>query len=221
MKKSSRIAATVFALALAGAVAAASIDPFDHPVTARAALTALAPALAGIRRARVISGAFEQTKSLPGFPQPLRSSGRFRLVRGVGVVWRQTAPFDSRLVLSARQLSITQDGQPSERLSADQQPGVKLAAQVFGALIALDLPRLAHDFDLYLAQDGSRWALGLMPRLDVLKAVARRVVIRGDSAVESVELMGEGGQRTRIVLHDLHLSAAPPSAVDLAPFTAR
>lgn len=221
MKSSASIAATVLVLALAGTASAASTDPFDHPVTARAALSALAPVLVDTRQARVISGSFEQAKYLPGFPQPLRSSGRFRLVRGVGVVWQQTAPFESRLVLSARQLSITQDGQRSERLSAEQQPGVKLAAQVFAALIALDLPRLAQDFDLYLAQDGSRWVLGLTPRLDVLKAVARRAVIRGDTAVESVELMGEGGQRTRIVLRDLRWSAASPSATDLAPFAAR
>ena len=57
-----------------------------------------------LKVAPVLQGAFEQTKTLAGFRNPLVSHGEFLVARGQGVWWHTQQPFESTLVVTRTRL---------------------------------------------------------------------------------------------------------------------
>ena len=153
----------------------------------------------------VLRGQFEQDKQLQGFRNPLRSRGRFLLVRGRGLAWDTLEPFPSGTVIGARGIvASTPEGGERVLAGADDP-----ARQLLMALVAADLDALARSFDIEetLLEDG-RWRLRLLPREGGLRAVFASVELEGDRHVRTVRMEEAGGDTT--VLRFLGLETAPP-----------
>jgi hypothetical protein len=208
----------------AAAVAAAQPDGtshdelFQHPQTADQLLqTTLARPAAELGHAKVLSGKFVQRRYLKGLDRPLVSSGDFVLARERGILWRTAAPFPSEFVLSAGGVSLRDAGNET-RLSNAEHPGLRPVLEMFFALFALDVQRLADSFDLYGESSGDRWQVGLRPRESGLAQVFDRAVIGGAQQVERIELSSSGGDRTEIEFSGVETRAAL-DASDAARFS--
>lgn len=200
-------------LLLLGAMTARAADPFANPTTGEELLrTTLARPAAKIAGAKTLRGEFRQSRQLREIPKPLIATGEFLFARELGVYWRTREPFDSVIVLNDAGMTQIDEGSPAVRMSADEQPAVRLIASLFTALFTLDVARLDRDFQLYSAGDAARWTIGLEPRSGTLSGVIGRVTISGSADVEKVELTDAQGERTLIELGAIEYSAEGPAA---------
>jgi hypothetical protein len=191
------------------------VDPFAKRVTDEKQLRALLsrPA-ARLGESRVLEGKFRQSRHLREIPKPLVALGDFSFVRDLGIRWHTLQPFDSVVVLTAAGLAQSDDGGAVQRISADEQPAIRLITKIFTALFTLDTPSLARDFDLYTSADATatRWVIGLRPRAKAVAGVFREATIAGGDDVEQVVLTDAQGDRTVIDLSGINYSNEPPGA---------
>ena len=207
-------------LCLVPALATQAADPFAHPASGQALMATLARPAARIENALTLSGGFRQSRYLRELPRPLIAGGEFVFVRDLGVYWHTRQPFDSVIVLNAAGMTQIDAGAAPLRISADEQPAVRLVGNLFAALFTLDVTRLGRDFELFGISEGTRWTLGLKPRAPGLAGVLRHVTVTGSDDVEQVELTDAQGDRTVIELTAIRYSReSPPATVGalLAP----
>jgi Outer membrane lipoprotein carrier protein LolA len=221
-----RHASLLLTLGLLAAAGVTSAQPdntshdalFAHPQTANQLLqTTLARPAAELAHAKVLTGKFVQRRYLKGLERPLVSSGDFALARERGILWRTATPFPSEFVLSASGVSL-RDGGNETRLSNAEHPGLRPVLEMFFALFALDVQRLADSFELYGDSSGDHWQVGLRPRESGLAQVFDRAVISGAQQVERIELASSGGDRTEIEFSGVETRAAL-DASDAARFS--
>lgn len=187
---------------------------FSQRVTPEALEQKFAGHLQELGRAEGLRGTFVQKKKLSGIARPLTSSGNFLFVRGRGILWHTTTPFDSEFVLTARAMEITEDGGVAMRVQTAEQPGLRLVSDIFLAMFALDFSALGRHFDMYAA-DEKPWRIGLAPRDAALRAVAARIVLAGDSVVTGVTLEDANGDSTAIVFGGVqHLKSVPSTDLE-------
>jgi len=188
-------------------------DPFAHPVTDEAQLrSALSRPAAKLLKAQFLKGQFQHSRHLREIPRPLIATGEFTFVRDLGVYWHTRQPFDSIVVLTSAGLVQSDEGAPAQRISAVEQPAVRLIANIFMSLFTLDTTQLSRDFDLYGGQQGDRWIIGLKPRTKAIAGVFSQATVSGAEDVEQVVLTDSQGDRTVIDLRAITYSSEPPGA---------
>ena len=192
-----------------------------QPVTGDALLrSALARPAAQLAKAQVLNGQFTHRKHLPEIPKPLTATGEFVFARELGVYWHTQQPFDSVVVLTPGGILEKAEGAQTLHLSADDQPAVRMIANVFLALFTLDMASLERNFELSTetpAKTGG-WTIGLKPRSSTIANVFVRATVSGTTDVEQVVLTDARGDRTVIDLTGISYSNAPPSAATRALF---
>lgn len=214
------------ALLGSAAPAAQSAEPgdaveavFGHPARARALLaTTLAAPAKTLASAQTLRGTFAHQRYLSETPQPLTATGEFVFARGLGVHWRTLKPFDSTFILTAQGVVQRDEGVETLRASADEQPAVRMLADVFLALFTLDVRSLEASFDLYAMSQGERWLLGLAPKSSAAASVFQRAALSGAANVEQIVLIDRLGERTVVELRELSISTEPPDAAVRALF---
>jgi len=167
-----------------------------------------------IAQVEVLRGDFEQEKQVAGFNNPLRSQGRFLLVRDKGVVWTTLKPFSSELVvMRERILSIDATGNRKVEIDANQQPALRQINTMMFALVDGDISTLASRFNI-AAQilPNNAWSLVLTPKAATLTKLFSRIELRGDHYVREMVMTEAGGDLTTVKFSDLsetptHLSA--------------
>jgi hypothetical protein len=198
---------------------AQAADPFAHPVKGDALMrTTLSRPAAQLARAQVLTGKFSHRKYLSEMPKPLTATGGFTFARELGVYWHTQQPFDSVVVLTPGGILEKAEGAQTLHLTADEQPAVRMIANVFLALFTLDMTRLERSFDLFSVTEGQRWTIGLKPRGGAIANVFVQAVVSGSTDVEQVVLTDAHGDRTVIDLTAIEYSDAPPSASTRALF---
>jgi Outer membrane lipoprotein carrier protein LolA-like len=217
-----RMAVLTLNLLLTGAMAAPQGTPdaglFAHPVTAAQLLqTTLARPAAELSAAKVLTGKFVQRRYLHGLDRPLISNGDFVLAREQGILWRTATPFPSEFVLSSRGMTV-RDGENATHLASAERPALRTALEMFFALFALDVARLADSFELYGEGQGDRWQVGLKPRDGGLAQVFEQAVISGARTVERIELSSAGGDRTEIEFSETQTRTTALDAAEAARF---
>ncbi len=195
---------------------------FAHPLSPAQMSALLGPAAKPLAAAPGLRGRFEQRKTLPDLPRPLLSTGDFLFARELGVWWHTRTPFDSVFILTREGARSRDEGGAETRVSADQQPGVAVAARIFFALFALDFEALAKDFDTYGMPTGSGrsagWQVGLRPKLAAMSAVFREAVIDGAGHANRIELRDAHGDRTEILFPEVSILTDGLSAADRQRF---
>ena len=199
------------------AFAAPATDPFAHPVTDAAQLRAtLSRPAAKLATAQVLKGQFRHSRHLSEIPRPLIATGEFIVVRDLGVYWHTQQPFDSVALLSEAGIAQSDGGGSAMRVSADEQPAVRVIAKIFMALVTLDVASLGRDFDLFSDTDAGKrdgsWIIGLKPRAKAIAGVFTQATVSGSDDVEQVVLTDTRGDRTVIDFSAITYSSDPPGA---------
>lgn len=196
-------------------------DVFDHPQTAEQLLKGpLAQPTAALRGAQVMRGKFVYKKYLKEIPQPLISRGDFVFVRELGIDWHTREPFDSDFVLTAQGITQRDDGKTTMQMSASAQPAVKIVANIFLALLSLDVSSLQSSFALSGMQKDKQWQVGLRPTVPAITAVFKEALVSGAGQVENLLLRDANGDRTEISFSDVQY-AASITANDRAVFSGK
>jgi len=210
-----RLMLPLMALALNAHAAAPA---FDHPANAEQLKQITAAAARELAKTPVLRGSFVQRKFLSGIPKPLKSSGNYVISREQGIWWHTLLPFDSDFILTPDSMVQLDDGKIAARLSAEQQPGLRVVGDVFFSIFSLDPSALAGNFELF-GQRGERdaWVMGLRPKSSVLRNVMSETVITGATRVDKVEFWDSHGDRTEITLSS-SANIAPLSAEEAALF---
>jgi len=153
-----------------------------------------------LKVAPVLQGAFEQTKTLAGFKNPLVSRGEFLVARGQGVWWHTQQPFESTLVVTRTRLfTRNADGSASSLMDAQAEPGVRQVNELVFSLLAADLDVLADKFTLAAQAVGANgWTLTLTPRDPDIAKFLVRAVLTGEHDVQTVRLEQARGDTTLI-----------------------
>ena len=197
----------------------AQVDPFQHPTTGTALLSStLTVPARNLANAKVLTGQFVHQKQLAEVPQPLIASGDFTYARGLGVYWHTQTPFDSVFVLTQSGIVQRDEGAETMRLSAHEQPAVRVIADIFLALFTLDVTSLSSSFDLFGKSQGERWIVGLRPKSATIGSVFKQATITGAKDVEQVVLLDAHGDRTTIDLKNTQYSNETPGAAVTALF---
>ena len=181
--------------------AAASAPVFEHPVTPGQLAQIIAPAARELTKTPMLRGSFTQRKFLKDIPKPLKSTGSFVIARAQGIYWHTLLPFDSEFILTPTTMAQLDGGKLAMRLSAAQQPALRLVGDLFFSIFALDPGALAGNFALHGQSLGKAgWQLGLKPKSAALAGVLTEAVISGNARVEKVEMWDAHGDRTEITL---------------------
>jgi hypothetical protein len=155
-----------------------------------------------LKTSPVLRGEFEQTKTLKGFKNPLRSSGIFLVAKERGVVWQTQKPFASRLVVTPDQMTSRQaDGRINTQISAKNEPGIRAINDTLFALMSIDWPTLSKRFDFEIQfKEGNTWHLKLTPRDSALTQWLSHIELQGDQFLRTVHLTEPQGDTNQITL---------------------
>lgn len=185
-----------------------------------AAADPLAQVQGQVAQVPLLRGEFAQEKQVAGFRNPLRSSGRFLLARGKGVVWTTVAPFSSEIVITQdRILSRQRDGGRRVEVDAHQQPGLRSVNAMMFALMSGDMKALTSTFDVKAEPAaGKGWRMTLAPRSRQLAQAFTSVRLSGDRYVREVELREANGDVTHLRFSAMSETPATLSRDEAARF---
>jgi hypothetical protein len=148
--------------------------------------------------------------------RPLRSSGHFIVSRERGLWWRQEKPFGLTLVLDAKRMSQTLDGQPPEVITAEKQPQLFQFNHLLIAIFKADRTALEKSFSATFTP-----AARAPAAVGARAGAAARAAARVGAAIGLIGLIGRIGPIGPISpIGDATVAAAPVAAPAPAPAAA-
>ena len=137
-------------------------------------------------------------KRLPGFDEPLVSTGRVSCAKGLGVVWETLSPFPATTRITPLWRIIEEDGVCTTNSLVDL-PHYGRIHDLVEALSQGDTAPLEKAF-LVLAEttDSGAWTMTLTPRDSRAKQLFSSIVLSGAASVERAVLKSEDGAETDI-----------------------
>jgi|GEM_PF-251011 len=164
------------------------------------------------------SGKFTQHRTLKVLKKPLVSHGRFIFDYRLGLVWQQTHPFETTLILTDGKLIQIDSAGRKQVSQAGSSQGAATIAQtmpkLLSALLSGNLNELTENFNLYLESNHSqnstqektrhRWQLGLIPKDPLLTTAIPQMVLEGEEQVSALILLSTNGDSSRIEFEQIN-----------------
>ncbi len=157
----------------------------------------------------ILSGNFVQHRILVGFEKPLTSHGRFQLVPGRQLVWETTAPFPSRVDISASGITQTIRDNETMRLPASRFPALSLVLEIMDASLRGDWAGIEKRFNVRPVREGKTWSLRFHPESGFPEFPFQEVFLKGSEFVETVTLSRASGDRDVIEFSGVRWTGAP------------
>lgn len=145
-------------------------------------------------------GTFEQSKQVRGFKRPLKSTGTYRVAKGEGVQWNTLKPFASQLTVTANEIVARQGDAETFKLSAKEEPTVRVITTLLFSVLSGDLKALETHFDSTGGLTADGWAIELTPKKGPIEKVFTRISLKGNATVSSVHMTEASGDTTFIQL---------------------
>lgn len=155
-------------------------------------------------------GLFTQYRYLKVLKKPLVSNGNFVFAKQLGIVWQQQSPFSSTLILQAGRLTqIDSQGQiqvTQAQQSASASQLSHLMPTLLNALLSGNLQTLQQHFKLSIDSANSnnpQWQLGLIPIDPMVQKAMPRLVLSGETQIQTLILFSDNQDRSRIEFSEL------------------
>lgn len=158
-----------------------------------------------------VSGKFTQYRQLKVLKKPLVSHGQFAFDAKQGLIWQQTQPFSSSLILKDDELIQVDSSGHRQMIKASESQGAGALAEtmptLLKALLSGNISALTEQFSLYLVHNTPdkssldnihRWQLGLVPKDPLMLKVIPQMVLEGDAQLSSLTLLSGNGDTSRI-----------------------
>jgi hypothetical protein len=152
-----------------------------------------APPAALSVRSPVLSGQFELSRTFAGMSGALRSEGNFILSNELGLLWEQSAPFPSSLLLTAEKMSQRIASGPTTVILASDNPVPFAIMEIFLGLFQGDFDTLTENFRVYFEQDEKSWQIGLQPTSTLIERAISTVTASGHLDIEQLVITDKSG----------------------------
>jgi len=171
---------------------------------------------ARLRPFQTLHGRFQQVKQLQGIRRPLKSSGRFVVERGQGVLWICEKPLASQLRVSAEGLAIFAHGQRQKGLDGTGAPQ-HLIGQIALSVFSSDIKAMQEHFGLSGSVQGRRWSGQLRPKDAGMARAIQQITLTGSAFAEGLTLQEANGDVSHITFSGVKADQ-PLSAEEKALF---
>ena len=146
-----------------------------------------------------IRGNFEQEKTLSRLERSLKSSGNFIIAAGMGMVWDTVKPFPSTLTLGRDFMIQSRPNGQKTVLNAQGNETFIRMADVIGSIFSGNETVLLENFKIYYSGGASSWEMGLTPLDKAINAIAVRIIMKGDTAIHSIQMIEQNGDSIKYV----------------------
>jgi hypothetical protein len=171
-----------------------------------------------LARPKVLCGRFDQNKQLVGLKKPVKSNGRFCIAADKGVLWRTLQPFPNTVRLTRDEIVQLQGERVAFRLSAKEEPTVRVINQVMFALLAGHLGELEKLFEIDGSVYQNSWNVTLNAREPAVAKAVGKIALDGGEYVKNVTIDHASGDRTSIVFSALQSGTDAMTADEAALF---
>lgn len=135
------------------------------------------PALAATPAADSFAATFVQTRTLPGFTQPLTSHGVLRFSRDGGFHWEIVRPYHYVFEMSHGQAREELPDGSRRTLKPDQTPWLKAVQRIFVSALSGDNAQLARYFHVQMQPLAHGRHVTLTPKPGAMAKVVRRIEV--------------------------------------------
>ena len=142
---------------------------------------------------KYIKGNFEQEKTISRLERSLKSSGNFIIASQLGMVWDTVKPFPSTLTLGSDFMIQSRPGGQKTVLSAQGNETFIRMAEVLSAVFSGNTKGLLDNFEIYYSGGVSAWEMGLSPLDKAITSIASKIIMKGDSAIRSIQILEQSG----------------------------
>lgn len=156
-----------------------------------------------LARPDLLCGRFEQSKTVAGLRRPVKSSGRFCVAAGHGVLWSTREPFPSRLQLTRDEIIEMQGDRVARRLSASTEPAVRMINETLFSVLTGSLSKLTPAFTADATAEGAEWHARLLPRDPGVRQAIASIDVAGGAFVRHVTFHDGSGDVTDIAFSDI------------------
>jgi hypothetical protein len=141
----------------------------------------------------LIRGNFEQNKTLNKLNRSLKSSGKFIIAVGLGMVWDTAKPFPSTMTLGKDYIIQSRPGGKKTVLNAQGNETFLRMADVINAVFSGNSQGLTDNFEIFYFGNSAAWELGLSPKNTAVGSFAEKIIMKGDAAIRSIIIYDQTG----------------------------
>lgn len=159
-----------------------------------------------------IDSRFVQTRSLPGFSQPLVSRGVMRFDHEHGFLWEITAPYHYTFEMNGNSATETLPDGTVRHLNPDQTPWLAAVEHIFVSALAGDTADLQRYFNVKITPHGKGRQVQLTPKPGAIaKAIVSiQVTESAPGHPQKLEIRETSGGRMRIRFTPVKPSSTNP-----------
>ncbi|MGH8379231.1 MAG: LolA family protein, partial [Gammaproteobacteria bacterium] len=153
---------------------------------------------------------FIETRTLPGFNQPLVSHGLVTFNRARGVTWEGTSPYHYVFKMSPTGVEEQMPDGSVRHLDEQQAPWLGVVRQVFGGALAGDTSELERYFDVQVTKlkDGRR--IELAPKPGAMSQVIKHISVVEAGTPQFLRIDEVSGGRIEIRFLDARAAQDAP-----------
>jgi len=193
------IAALVLFYCAAGLWAqTATEEIFSHPLDPQT-MNAFKTTCSRLAEHPVVRGSFEQEKTVSRPNRTIKSSGKFIVAAGLGMVWDTVKPFPSTLTLGKDYMIQSRPGGKKTVLNAQGNETFLRMAEVISAIFSGNSQGLLDNFDVYYV-GATTWELGLKSKNTAIGAFAEKIILKGDTVIRFIIIYDQNGGAVQYIL---------------------
>lgn len=143
-----------------------------------------------------LEGDFIQEKHIQGFPNPIKTQGKF-IIDQESLLWEVQKPIKNTI-------KITQDGiYTLDHQGKWHHKENQYDKQFFLSIIRLDFTELQKNFDTKTKEKSQQWEITLTPIGLILPKIFKNIYISGKNYVQKVVLIESNGDETTIIFEKI------------------
>ena len=150
----------------------------------------------------LITGAFNQHRSIEGLAKPLLSSGSFIYWQDQGIYWQTDKPF-SQAITYVKNKTITwrSPGIPAGIESNSNRD--KHFRRILLSLFTFDVRQLQQQFNTHWQFSGQQWQLSLTPKDTITRYALDRAQLSGAEHIQRIDIISARGEQLTIDFLDI------------------
>ena len=120
---------------------------------------------------------FVQTKTIPNIKRVFKSVGKIKFVRDKGFIWHQTEPSDFKFISTKK---CYRTGNAKNSLS--NLPHYSEFSELVDGVLNNNYSMLSSVFSVGYGENLKNWQLVLVPKIDEIKQIFKRITVKGDNS---------------------------------------
>lgn len=136
---------------------------------------------------QILRAHYQETKHIPSLSNPLHSKGIFVYMKGKGLLWDMSAPFNMQTLITPNGLYQWVDGKEQPQSQSTQkamQPILNNISDIFAG----NIEALNNHFDVTERTDGDARTITLTPTSDYIKPYLQSIKVHGTKYIENITI---------------------------------